>query len=1461
MTNTGAVNSYRDLYITQITMESKPTMSWTKNEQQLSFDKGDLVAFDYVEPTLEVACLPQGTNVYVTVDNVIDNCVKVKSQSWDYNGNLSWELYLLDKGNATVTAHAVTDYGNGQEILTASYFIVVDVDEYTWEMDENDPYKYILTGAGAILDPYMKAVPYITMTYGDPDEVGVVVERNDHFVANIIDPDGNRAVILDNNKLPIHGTFYKFEPQIDGKFNLWLNMYNDGCAVLIDATDPTHPVDNMPSGFFEEGYNDIAVQGGHTYYLFGITPDIASNYPAAYYGDWQYYNPNGYNKWTIAELSAFRFEPKGELIYHHKGVVYKDGKFYDIDGTTVLYDTPKQPLGGHVEYVLEYYPDDSNKGTTKIKPDGTLEVDENFHGAIAVKATIKSAPGPNGTVLNRDYYIVTVPYKTHDWWFTESVNPKELVEDRPAAQKQDFTTWGVTYKVLRPEYKTVTINGQSQTLRLRKEVKDPVLCSSKFIHGNNAGYVIQTAGLLFDAQAKRFGVNTDMSYVGLKQTDENGNVITVNDANGIPIDQYLTDWNIDEEALERDEQISDYAYFKTTADTYGYPTNLVTMATESSLIIPDLEEGQHIRIYWKRHNKFKGDKYTATGVTDLEGTDITGNFWIGNGNDYTEFIAKGGNATFTLNDNDANTSWTDIYRITVGEVGEFLDTRLNVRGASIIYNPRNAIPLVVTNPQGETEYIDYHGQNLAEDYPGYTDKGHWGPIAQYNEPYMIVTNDNNNETEITFNTMGGVGGNNMSTTFNIAGNVGTPLTMNGNKIKFKGNGYVAVVGNQKSGDYVINTDTVTIAYGTVDFQTYPHTWDFSKIGVNTTTPAVLNSAYTNGTGINWYKKNQWGDPNTKDEKNFKLWQPATDVEGEWILNGYQKSIKASMFAQGSQLSDGFNALEETKGLGIFLRKGKSGSYFGYTMTKDTEDYGPYDESIGLDMLRYGTINGQGYLKFPKARAGHSYIIRVPAVSKSNGERVYICADGTPTAYQEQYANGGNGSAADITELAANEDGNNRYFVPAEDGDVYIDVTDMKVFKIGVTSTFKNLKSYGSKSYATESRHHNERYDLSGYFTGDEVLAYKATAFAEAEGREMIVDDDNTDGVRTLSAGKLTLEPVDVADANTGVILIGQAKAENGHFNELPLFVKDVNTDLTSNSGNLLKPVFVNGNGDSNWGTGTNYILTRSYTTPQGKSVTGPLAFYKASNITPSMDKYQNLAYLDLTGLISENGGNQTVTKTYALAAGDAFSSGETVTVCDGTATITYGKTGGNQFTAAVADDHLSDFPAYTEGNGTNGNKEYGTFYTIVPQNDGTIEVAVVLNADKNFYVSEDGETLVDYCGITKPEKYYGTFTFDVKAGKSYMIWCNGSKLGFYGFNYSYQQAAGSTSGANYDMFWFIDEEEELDGIENISLEEILAGGLIETENAVYYNLNGQKLNGKPSQKGIYICNGKKIYVK
>lgn len=191
---------------------------------------------------------------------------------------------------------------------------------------------------------------------------------------------------------------------------------------------------------------------------------------------------------------------------------------------------------------------------------------------------------------------------------------------------------------------------------------------------------------------------------------------------------------------------------------------------------------------------------------------------------------------------------------------------------------------------------------------------------------------------------------------------------------------------------------------------------------------------------------------------------------------------------------------------------------------------------------------------------------------------------------------------------------------------------------------------------------------------------------------------------------------------------------------------------------------------------------------------------------------------------------------YVVQEGETFTSGQTVEVKSGdevVATITYGEEGGADFKAAKAAGNIEGYVAFTEGNGENGDKEGGTFYTIVPEYNGSVSVAVMLNSGKKFFIEEDGEALEAYNGITVDEKYYGTYSFDVNAGSSYKVYCAGSKLGFFGFDYTYVDDGGTTA------------------ISTIETSAPQAEGI--------YTLAGQRV--KAATKGLYIINGKKVLVK
>jgi hypothetical protein len=181
--------------------------------------------------------------------------------------------------------------------------------------------------------------------------------------------------------------------------------------------------------------------------------------------------------------------------------------------------------------------------------------------------------------------------------------------------------------------------------------------------------------------------------------------------------------------------------------------------------------------------------------------------------------------------------------------------------------------------------------------------------------------------------------------------------------------------------------------------------------------------------------------------------------------------------------------------------------------------------------------------------------------------------------------------------------------------------------------------------------------------------------------------------------------------------------------------------------------------------------------------------YLLTKTTMRMKKILSLLSLMMLGIMGANA----ETVKYALNVGDTFTSGQTVEVKSGevvVATITYGEEGGDDFKAAKAYTGIEGYTAFTEGNGTNGNKTGGTFYTITPNVDATISVAVCLNADKAFYIEEDGTALAAYDGVKVTEKYYGTYEFEATANKAYKVYCAGSKLGFFGFEMTFTVGGG-----------------------------------------------------------------------
>ena len=174
----------------------------------------------------------------------------------------------------------------------------------------------------------------------------------------------------------------------------------------------------------------------------------------------------------------------------------------------------------------------------------------------------------------------------------------------------------------------------------------------------------------------------------------------------------------------------------------------------------------------------------------------------------------------------------------------------------------------------------------------------------------------------------------------------------------------------------------------------------------------------------------------------------------------------------------------------------------------------------------------------------------------------------------------------------------------------------------------------------------------------------------------------------------------------------------------------------------------------------------------------------AAKKTPDLTFYNGRAYK----------WNTTLEPLFALQESEAnIPAGTTVNVKDAdgdvVATLTYGFEGGADFKAPTtrANDEYQGFKAYTAGNGENGTATSGTVYIIKPVYDGEVTVGVWLNAGKPLYIQEDGTSLSGFNGY-KADYASGTaFTFPVKAGSEYKVYCTGSKLGFYGFDYKFEK--------------------------------------------------------------------------
>ena len=280
----------------------------------------------------------------------------------------------------------------------------------------------------------------------------------------------------------------------------------------------------------------------------------------------------------------------------------------------------------------------------------------------------------------------------------------------------------------------------------------------------------------------------------------------------------------------------------------------------ASFTIPALQTGDIIEIMWRHDSSGSGSAFTATNVTDLRNKDVDEEFLItesarrGNSNTrfvgYYSFIAKGGDVTFTLRDNGN----CDIQSIRIYK-GPYRSTMRNI---NLSDNTTAPMTMLLDNAQ-QTYTYNYCNQlystatgpamYVLKGYRPYTGSGtlgvdydHSGCVTGSNAAYSPVFFTDENAYPVSdaekirlYELRKNIVGMEMyNSTWQSSRN-----SYNNGVIKAtSGWGKVTIRMNNYTNDmkYVIGyTPDYTLTIGSAPHQTYPYTWDFTKIAGETVT--------------------------------------------------------------------------------------------------------------------------------------------------------------------------------------------------------------------------------------------------------------------------------------------------------------------------------------------------------------------------------------------------------------------------------------------------------------------------------------------------------------------------------------------------------------------------------------------------------------------------------------------------
>ena len=287
----------------------------------------------------------------------------------------------------------------------------------------------------------------------------------------------------------------------------------------------------------------------------------------------------------------------------------------------------------------------------------------------------------------------------------------------------------------------------------------------------------------------------------------------------------------------------------------------------ASLTIPRLQEGDIVEIMWRHDASGSGSQFTATNVKDLRGKVVNEKFEITESAERTKtryvgaysFIATGGDVTFTLRDNgncdiQSVRIYKGPYRPTMRDINlsgnEAAPTTMLLDNApqGYTYNYCNQLYSTATGPamyvlKGFRPYAGSGTLGVDYDDPGCVT----GANAAYNptsftdvDAYPVSDEEKMRLYELRKNIVGlEMYNDTWKSSRNSYNNGVIKATSGWGKITIRMNNYTNDM------KYVIGyTPDYTLTIGSKPHQTYPYTWDFTKIAGQRVTGQADNVLYS-----------------------------------------------------------------------------------------------------------------------------------------------------------------------------------------------------------------------------------------------------------------------------------------------------------------------------------------------------------------------------------------------------------------------------------------------------------------------------------------------------------------------------------------------------------------------------------------------------------------------------------------